>query len=298
MKKPFGLACLLALALGSAAVAKPPIFDWPADISWTALFEGIDEAALTLTSPRPLRVHVLRLDLTQPGVRLLTDDDNGPLPEETNGLKTSTFLQRKGCQAAINGAPFWPGQKQEDQPQNVVGLVVSNGKLVSPVDGSPKARAALVSRRDGTLAIEQPPILLEGIETAVGGYGVVLEAGRVTPPGEESADIVEGHHPRSAVAVADGGRTLLMVVVDGRQPGYSEGVDLAELGELLRLLGAEDGLNLDGGGTSTLAVADPETGFRLMNRPINGKVLNQERISASHLGVRAKPLAQPVHSAN
>lgn len=291
--------CFVAIALSTADAKSPTLeFDWPTEVAWTAIFSGIEETSIGLTTPRPLRVHALRVSLTEAGVRLVTDDDNGPLPEETNGLKTSTFLMRKGCQAAINGAPFWPGQKDEDQPQNVVGLVVSGGKLVSPVDGGNKARAALVVRAAGSAKIERPPIDLAGIDIAVGGYGVVLEGGIVTRPAKESADIVEGRHPRSAIAVAGGGRTLLMVVVDGRQLGYSEGVDLLELGELLRLLGAEAGVNLDGGGTSVLAVADGEKGYRLVSRPIDGNVPGNERISASHLGVYARPLATGTESAN
>jgi putative cell wall-binding protein len=60
-------------------------------------------------------------------------------------------------------------------------------------------------------------------------------------------------HPRSAVAVtADG--DLLLVTVDGRQPGYSAGMTLHELADHLIGLGARDALSLDGGGSSQLAV--------------------------------------------
>ncbi|MEO0530347.1 MAG: phosphodiester glycosidase family protein [Planctomycetota bacterium] len=294
MLRSLTLVNLLAFSVAASVSARTPMtaIGWPAATQWTPIFSGIDEAAVVLSEPRPLRVHALRVDLTAPGVSLVTDDDNGPLPEEVNGLKTSTFLLNKRCQAAINGAPFWPGHKDEGLPQNVVGLVVSDGELVSPVDSGEKARAAFVMRANGRADIERPPIDLAGMQTAVGGYGVVLEDGSVTRPAKESDDIVDGRHPRSAIGVANDGKTLLLVAVDGRQPGYSEGVDLAELGEILHRLGAAHGLNLDGGGTTTLVAADGESGFRLVNQPIDGNTPGNERISASHLGVYASPLPE------
>lgn len=277
-----------ALFLAAALVA---VFDWPSEVAYAPRFVGVAEASVTLAAPRPLRVHAVRVDLTAPGVAVGTDASNGPAPEETDGLRTSTFLVREKCQVAINGAPFWPGQKEEGLPQNVVGLVVSRGEVVSPVDAQP-ARAALVFR-DGVAAIEAPPIGLAGVGTAVGGFGVVLRDGEPVRDETTPPDVLDGRHPRTAVGVADEGSTLLLVVVDGRQPGYSEGVDLAELARLLRLLGADDGLNLDGGGTSTMVLAGPDGAPRQVNRPIDGGVPGQERVSANHLGVFARPLTTP-----
>lgn len=279
----------LALALSPTIVAREvAALDWPEKVSWTSLFEGVEYLEVRLAKPRPLAVHALRVDLSTAGVQPVTDSDNGDRPEETDGLKTSTFLTQTGCQVAINGAPFWPGVKEEGQPQNVVGLVVMNGELVSPVDED-KPRAALVFRRDGKATIESPPITLDEISSAVGGYGVVLRKDQVVRPSRERDDFIDNLHPRTAVGVANSGRTLVLLVVDGRQPGYSEGVSLSELAKLLQRIGAQDGLNLDGGGTTTMVVADANGGFRLLNRPIDGGKPGKERISASHLGIRALP---------
>ena len=68
-------------------------------------------------------------------------------------------------------------------------------------------------------------------------------------------------HPRSAVALTHDGR-VLMVTVDGRQPGYSAGMTMHELSHFLRTLGAHDGLSLDGGGSSQFV-----TDGVLRNRP-------------------------------
>ena len=45
---------------------------------------------------------------------------------------------------------------------------------------------------------------------------------------------------------------LVFVVVDGRSPGYSEGVTLPELAQIMADLGATTAYNLDGGGSSTM----------------------------------------------
>ncbi|MYV54056.1 phosphodiester glycosidase family protein [Streptomyces sp. SID3212] len=59
--------------------------------------------------------------------------------------------------------------------------------------------------------------------------------------------------PRTLAGVDAHGR-LLLVTVDGRRPGVSEGFTLAEAAEFMRSLGAEQALNLDGGGSSAMVV--------------------------------------------
>ncbi|MFE5142844.1 phosphodiester glycosidase family protein [Streptomyces fagopyri] len=60
--------------------------------------------------------------------------------------------------------------------------------------------------------------------------------------------------PRTLAGI-DGRGRLLLVTVDGRQPGVSEGFTLAEAAGFMRSIGAVQALNLDGGGSSAMAVA-------------------------------------------
>jgi exopolysaccharide biosynthesis protein len=82
-----------------------------------------------------------------------------------------------------------------------------------------------------------------------------------------------GRHPRTAVGIARGGKRLLLVVVDGRQKPYSDGMTLRELATLMIGLGARDAINLDGGGSTTMVIAaeaggrKAESGLRIVNRP-------------------------------
>lgn len=72
-------------------------------------------------------------------------------------------------------------------------------------------------------------------------------------------------NPRTLAGVTDDGR-LLLVVVDGRQPDWSVGATFEESARILQSLGARDGLNLDGGGSSTMVIRG-----EVVNRPSEGK---------------------------
>jgi exopolysaccharide biosynthesis protein len=78
-----------------------------------------------------------------------------------------------------------------------------------------------------------------------------------------------GRNPRTAAGIANTRRRVLLVAVDGRQKGYSAGMSLRELATLMRALGARDAINLDGGGSTTLVVADPHASgaLRIANQP-------------------------------
>ena len=86
-------------------------------------------------------------------------------------------------------------------------------------------------------------------------------------------------------------------MVDGRQKGYSEGVTLPELSELLISLGADRALNLDGGGSSTLVI--DEGGVpSVLSAPIQARLPMMLRPVANHFGVYALPLesVEPVNT--
>ncbi|TNE51566.1 MAG: phosphodiester glycosidase family protein [Deltaproteobacteria bacterium] len=99
-------------------------------------------------------------------------------------------------------------------------------------------------------------------------------------------------HPRTAVALDASGRFLFLVLVDGRQPSYSEGVTLFRLGQILRdQYSVVTALNLDGGGSTTLVQEGPNGEARVLNCPIHGRIPpGRERPVANHLGIFARKL--------
>ncbi len=131
----------------------------------------------------------------------------------------------------------------------------------------------------GTTVSVSTRIMADGVPVATtGGVGVVNGGPRLLRAG--GVDITaaeEGFHwqerpefyyrfgvrrnPRTLAGVTPEGH-LLLVTVDGRQPGWSVGASFQESALIMKALGATDAVNLDGGGSTTMTV-----GSQLMTRP-------------------------------
>lgn len=110
--------------------------------------------------------------------------------------------------------------------------------------------------------------LSRAVAMSVGGHPVLLRDG-VRTGLDESDPKVRDRHPRTLAGWTPEG-ALMLVTVDGRQPGYSEGMTLREAQELLLSLGASNGINLDGGGSTTFVGPCP-SGTCVRNRPSGGR---------------------------
>jgi hypothetical protein len=88
-----------------------------------------------------------------------------------------------------------------------------------------------------------------------GRIAVDALADGIVHPGDPSFGYGWGikRNPRTMVGLDRRGR-LLIVAVDGRQPGYSEGLSLLEGARLMAGLGAVDAINLDGGGSTAMTI--------------------------------------------
>lgn len=92
----------------------------------------------------------------------------------------------------------------------------------------------------------------------VGGYPELLDRGLVVGDLGVTAGpaFAAGRHPRTAVGFDNERRMLWLVVVDGRQAPRSAGMSLPELVSLFLWLGADEALNLDGGGSSAMLLGE------------------------------------------
>jgi hypothetical protein len=139
------------------------------------------------------------------------------------------------------------------------------GSLFLDADGiTIDRRDALPSRPDGDL-LQAGPVLVAGGQTTpdlasdVEGFG----AGS----GQFDSDITDGRYPRAAIGYDD--TYVYAVVVDGRSDGDA-GMSLTELADFMsERLGVTAALNLDGGGSATLAARDPEGAFHVINNPMD-----------------------------
>ncbi len=112
-------------------------------------------------------------------------------------------------------------------------------------------------------AVNGAPLLLRGSENIDRAHieGWPLDLGTSSARADEIHRWINLRAPRTAVGIRGDGR-LLLVTIDGRQKKVSVGATISELRSVMRALGAEDALNLDGGGSSTMIVNG-----RIVNSP-------------------------------
>ena len=104
---------------------------------------------------------------------------------------------------------------------------------------------------------------------AVGGRGWLLKDGQLNDICFGDGDALgESRHPRTAVGWRENG-DLIFAVVDGRQDGYSGGVNLCDLALLMQSYGAVGAQNLDGGGSSTFVTKNADGTLSVKNKPSN-----------------------------
>jgi hypothetical protein len=133
---------------------------------------------------------------------------------------------------------------------------------------APFLRAARIGMRVD-VDVRLDPI---AVQEAVGGFPVLVRDS-LEVPGLDSAgaaNFAPVRHPRTIVGTAAHGRRILLITIDGRQPGYSVGTTNRESARIALELGASQALNLDGGGSTAMVVAryraDSAT-FQVINRP-------------------------------
>lgn len=217
----------------------------------------------------------LRIDLSAPGLRIVVRGGGGE--GQSFSTRVSSFVRDNGLLAGINATPFDPASAREGEPRANVGVVVSDGVMLSP----PNSRFdALVWYADGVPAIVPQKELGGGIVNAVGGFHQILKNSELTGRALERRP----RYARSAAGISPDTRFLYFLVIDGG-PAGSAGATEGETALLLRALGASEGLNLDGGGSSALALRYPDGKVRAVNTPVHDGIPGRERAVAACLGI-------------
>jgi hypothetical protein len=247
---------------------------------------GLDYFAGKSRRPR-LEFRALRVDLAEPGLGIAVyPGETAPPEAAVPGVRVSSFVRRRGLLAGINAAPFSPVSGKEGTPLTVTGITIANGVLVSPP--APRYDALVFYFGGGAAIVSQAdltePERRETIQNAVGGFFRILENGRLSGRLEAAEHPSAPRHPRSAAGLSADRRFLYLLAIDGRRPG-SLGATEAETAAILRRLGASDGINLDGGGSTSLALRYPDNKVRPVNIPIHGGIPGRERAVASCLGI-------------
>ena len=270
------------LAIGILLVLRPQASNWEGE-----LFPSIYYQRQIKEQPRPIITHIVTVDLTKPNLKFfVTPGKYNPHQREFRAETTTEFLQNYSLQLAINGSLFsnfqprfpWNHYPRSGDGVDVEGLVISEGKVYSEAKYGWPVLCILEGNRLEINPFDCP----ENTQSALAGTNLVVIDGKVV---EQGTDIgATKLEPRTAVAIDKQGKKLWLVAIDGRQSGYSEGVTLEELGNLLKELGAVSGLNLDGGG-STAMVMEEGRGVKVLNSPIHTRIPLRQRPVANHLGI-------------
>lgn len=301
-----------AIVLAVAALASPSaIGEWQV----TQPFVGVTYIDRMVTEPRPLHMHVAQIDLQAPGIAFKVSPPGGD--REVIRQSTLDFLNQERAQLAINGHFFLPFPS-DDRTAWVIGLGASEGRVFSAFE-APEQSYALVAlasainidRDNHASIVTYDPAYSDqkhvrekvSLWNVVAGSSQIVTGGAVSVPvyrddnhfdaeldpggpGNYSnakawADVTTA---RTAIGLSKDRRTLTLFTVDVR--GGSEGMRLSEVANvLIRDFDVFDALNLDGGGSTTMAMEDPVTGARSI---VNTSSDNpQGRVVATSLAVFA-----------
>jgi len=268
--------------------------------AWVPIFKGIDHTTAQMIpdaiDPRLQAVNALRIDLHDPDLQMFSDPPctNCPFGYETLGLTTSGFLKAYGVRAAVDANFYSPCcSATPGTPMDVIGLSISKGRVVSAQEGPLDSSNVMFTTNKQVIMIgtNWPPAQTNGIYTAVSGhYALVTNGVNIGYLYLGLPDPIHQVQPRAAVGVSQNGRYLYLITIDGRQPGYSDGASDSETADWLIRFGAYNGINLDGGGSTTMVMADCGGNPIQLNVPIDQGIPHHERVIANHLGVYAKPL--------
>jgi exopolysaccharide biosynthesis protein len=276
-------------------------------------FLGITHITRVDTSPRDVRMHVVTIDLSAPGLRFKVTAPGGA--RETVRQTTLQFLQEERAQIAVNAHFFLPFPSHNPFA-SLIGLAASDGNVYSGFEIPEQSyaivaqapainvdrgnRASIVHAAGATTVKERvtlwnavagsAQIVTNGIKT-IPAYADAQHPNAVLAPGGP-ADYSNGKswydvpNARTAIALSNRRRTLILFTVD--RGGGSLGMAVGEVADLLiRDYGAEQALNLDGGGSTTLAMEDPVTHERsILNRPSDTAGV---RAVGSNLAIFARP---------
>lgn len=206
--------------------------------------------------------YVADLDLSDPTV-LRSAFANNQFGENITALVSET-AEANGAVFAVNGDCY--GFRDS-------GIVIRNGVIYRD-EG---AREGLAFYTDGTVKVYDETettaaeLVADGVWNTLSFGPALVDDGAIVS-GIDDVEVdtnignhsIQGEQPRTAIGVTADGH-ILIVVVDGRDPGYSRGVTLTELADIMVSLGATTAYNLDGGGSSEMWFNG-----EVVNQPSNG----------------------------
>ena len=293
----FLLAYLLALCLNG-------------DTQTTQPFAGVTHISRNEDSPRKVSIHLVKIDLTTPGLSFKLTSPSGS--RETVRQTTLDFLKQEKAQIALNGHFFFP-YPSPDEESFLIGLAASNGNVFSAFEAPVQSYAIVTNapalniddKNEASIIV---PSSVDKVKlwTAISGSAQIITNGKSTIPTYKDDEHPDGlltpggpnrydnsnswcdvPNARTVVGLSEDNRTLFLFTVD--RAGGSQGMKVSEVARLLiDDYGVSNALNLDGGGSTTLAMEDLSVGeARIINTSSDNP---KGRAVASNLAVFAPAL--------
>jgi exopolysaccharide biosynthesis protein len=247
--------------------------------------DGIILSSETRTNP-PQRLFVAQVDLTNPHLHVRVapggPDPDGPGKWQTTLMEPTKIAAREKFDLVINGDFFTAKGVNDGEGTNshfraeqwatVAGPAMTDGKTWS---AGTNARPCLAVHTNGAVTIDMLLRPAPDDWEVIGGNVLLVHAGQIVPHQNNA------RHPRTVVGLNAERTRLTILVLDGRKPGVATGMTYDELAAEMLRLGCDEALNLDGGGSSVLALRDATGALKILNEPTDGR----ERAVANVLGI-------------
>ncbi len=282
-------------------------------------YRGVTYIRRAELSPRRLIMHIVLIDMAAPGLAFKLTPPGGT--RDTVRQTTADFLNQEHAQVAIDVHFFLPFPS-DDTNDNVVGFAASQGTVYSPFEPQPIApdyvdqsyaiipyaaalnidpyNRARIVHRDPSYPDNKHVLEPVRIWNAVSGSAQIVTDGTKTIP--DYSGPPDGLNPlygytngnswyfypaaRTAIGLTRHNETLVLFTVD--ESGGSDGMTVGEMADLLVAdYNIYNALNLDGGGSTSMAIQDPATHLgQIVNAPGDDPA---GRATGSNLAVFAEP---------
>ncbi|MDR0692040.1 MAG: phosphodiester glycosidase family protein [Prevotellaceae bacterium] len=212
-----------------------------------------------------MKIFIFEIDLTNPNIFIEASMPDGDIKF---GMQRMT---EQAIYADRDGHKVWAGVNADfynmttGVPQ---GIVYRNGTAVKTTFQDAVCTYFAITKEGKAIVAGQDVYdnIKNNIQEAVGGRVWLVQDGAIV---KQTSDVVV--EPRTCIGVSEDGTRVYIMAIDGRNFWYSNGMAYGEMGQCLKALGAENGINLDGGGSTTFFIRNtPDftaTRFEIRNWP-------------------------------
>ena len=259
--------CVLCFSSASSAFAE--------DV-WSEPFQGVRYLHRTTTEPKTWDMHLVFIDLTAPGIRITSTQPGD------RSMTNPRWAQKAGVQVAINGGMGGWDRAQTPRVQRPGGPTVADGVVWPDPFHEESEKNGAFAEGGGRLEFYRHNDIVKvepWMHTLITGTAILVREGKAWDDWGDP-ERMNPRHPRTAIGATQDHKTLILLVVDGRQK-HSVGMTGKDMQKVFLEFKAWDAINFDGGGSTCMTIE----GLGVVNKPSDG----QPRHNYNHLGFFAQP---------